>query len=122
MTFFSFDLNELPRFETQTTLFGYNQSRPIQIRDVDYLRGKKAPIKDQLYEYLAEPKEGERTLLITSPRYFGYAFNPVNFYLRIKDETLLAAVAEVNNTFGDRHIYPCRSSARKLGLLEGAPA
>jgi DUF1365 family protein len=51
---------------------------------------------------------GQRTVLISSPKYFGYVFNPVNFHLRMEGERLLCAVAEVNNTFGDRHVYPLK--------------
>ncbi len=106
MTFFGFDLSELPAIEQSATLFGYNRSRPLRICDRDYLRGSDQPITRQLEEFLPPQAAGQRTLLITSPRYFGYAFNPVNFYLRMDGDALLAAVAEVNNTFGDRHIYP----------------
>jgi len=46
-------------------------------------------------------------LLLTQPRVFGYVFNPVSFWLAIKDDTLSAVIAEVNNTYGDRHSYFC---------------
>ena len=40
------------------------------------------------------------------PRVLGYAFKPVSFwYCHDKDEALMAIVAEVNNTFGERHCY-----------------
>jgi hypothetical protein len=40
------------------------------------------------------------------PRIFGYAFKPVSFwYCERVDGTLAAIVAEVNNTFGERHCY-----------------
>lgn len=108
MTFFGFDLSELTTIENSATLFGYNQSRPLRINDCDFLRGKGQPISEQLKEFLPAEEAGERTILVSSPRYFGYAFNPVNFYLRMAGEELLCAVAEVNNTFGDRHIYPLK--------------
>ena len=106
MTFFSFDLEELPRLCEAIGLFGYNQVRPLRINDSDILRGEKKPILEQLDEFLPAQLPGQHTLLISSPRYFGYAFNPVNFHLRMEGERLLGAVAEVNNTFGDRHVYP----------------
>lgn len=108
MTFFGFDLRELGTIKNSATLFGYNQSRPLRINDSDFLRGKGEPISAQLNEFLPSEGAGQRTILVSSPRYFGYAFNPVNFYLRMAGETLVCAVAEVNNTFGDRHIYPLR--------------
>lgn len=113
MTFFGFDLAELDRIEDAATLFGYNQNRPLRLSDIDYLRGLPMPIHEQLKEFLPSEKEGERTLLISSPRYFGYAFNPVNFYLRMANDALVCALAEVNNTFGDRHIYPLLELEKK---------
>ena len=44
--------------------------------------------------------------LHTFPRVLGHVFNPVSFwYAHRTDGTLAAVVAEVNNTFGDRHAY-----------------
>ena len=106
MTFFAFDLTELDLIAGQTKLFGYNTRALISLKDSDYLHGDAKPIEQQLRKILPPLQTGEQTLLVSSPRYFGYAFNPVNFYLRLRGTKLLCAVAEVNNTFGDRHIYP----------------
>lgn len=44
--------------------------------------------------------------LQTYPRVLGFAFKPVSFwYCERADGTLAAIVAEVNNTFGERHCY-----------------
>jgi hypothetical protein len=44
--------------------------------------------------------------LHTYPRVLGYVFKPVSFwYCHRADGTLAAVVAEVNNTFGERHCY-----------------
>jgi uncharacterized protein len=44
--------------------------------------------------------------LHTYPRVLGYAFKPVSFWLCHRaDGTLRTIVAEVNNTFGERHCY-----------------
>ena len=44
--------------------------------------------------------------LQTYPRVLGYAFKPVSFwYCHRADGSLAAVVAEVNNTFGERHCY-----------------
>ncbi len=44
--------------------------------------------------------------LHTYPRVLGYAFKPVSFwYAHAADGTLKAVLAEVNNTFGERHCY-----------------
>ncbi len=49
----------------------------------------------------------DRLLLLTQPRFLGYIFNPVSFWLAFRGGDLIAAIAEVNNTFGDRHSYFC---------------
>lgn len=44
--------------------------------------------------------------LQTYPRVLGFVFKPVSFwYCLTKDKTLRAVLAEVNNTFGERHCY-----------------
>ncbi len=49
-----------------------------------------------------------KTLLIAQPRFLGYVFNPVSFWLFFdKDNNLRVVLAEVNNTFGERHTYLC---------------
>lgn len=45
--------------------------------------------------------------LLTQPRLLGYWFTPVSFWMVLRGNQLLAAIAEVNNTFGQRHSYVC---------------
>lgn len=47
--------------------------------------------------------------LLTQPRMLGMGFNPVSFWLLWHDDALIAMLAEVNNTFGQRHSYLCRN-------------
>ena len=49
-----------------------------------------------------------QTLLLAQPRVWGHVFNPVSFWL-CHDGTgvLRCVIAEVSNTFGDRHSYLC---------------
>ncbi|MEW6335530.1 MAG: DUF1365 family protein, partial [Thermodesulfobacteriota bacterium] len=61
-----------------------------------------------------------RIILVTSPRHFGRVFNPVSFYYVFNAaEGLQCAVAEVNNTFGERHVYLLRHAEGEPG---GFPA
>jgi uncharacterized protein len=50
----------------------------------------------------------DRILLLAQPRVMGHVFNPVSFWL-CHDVTgaLRVVIAEVSNTFGDRHSYLC---------------
>lgn len=46
---------------------------------------------------------------ITVPKFLGHQFNPVSFFLFYDTNANLKAVlAEVHNTFGERHCYLCR--------------
>lgn len=60
-----------------------------------------------LNEHAKHVVENVRNIrLITMPRILGYLFNPVSFWLCISEEnTLLAVIAEVNNTFSETHSY-----------------
>ena len=50
-----------------------------------------------------------RIELLAQPRLLGHVFNPVSFWLcRDADDALVCVIAEVTNTFGDRHSYLCR--------------
>lgn len=50
-----------------------------------------------------------RLLLLAQPRFLGHVFNPVSFWLAHDERNrLVAVIAEVSNTFGDRHSYLCR--------------
>jgi DUF1365 family protein len=45
-------------------------------------------------------------VLYTFPRMLGYVFNPVSFWVcHASDGTVGAVLAEVNNTFGEHHLY-----------------
>ncbi|HTT97405.1 MAG TPA: DUF1365 domain-containing protein [Rhizomicrobium sp.] len=79
------------------------------VRTRDYGDGKSAKdwIAKVLEDWRISEADGPITL-ITMPRIFGCVFNPVNFWL-CKDRAgnLRAVLAEVSNTFGERHCYLC---------------
>jgi DUF1365 family protein len=61
----------------------------------------------QLARHGIEEADGE-IVLMTLPRVLGYVFNPVSFWLcHDRARRLRAVIAEVNNTFGERHVYVC---------------
>jgi cyclopropane-fatty-acyl-phospholipid synthase len=106
---YGIDLGDLDRLDRRLPLFGYNRFRPATINDRDYLDQGPGTIPDKL-KRLVEADLPETTLrrivLVTSPRYFNYVFNPVSFYYCFDaGERFAAAVVEVNNTFGERHVY-----------------
>jgi DUF1365 family protein len=51
---------------------------------------------------------GTEIWLLTQPRILGFVFNPVSFWIfRDSKQRVRVVLAEVNNTFGDRHSYFC---------------
>ncbi|MEM9852070.1 MAG: DUF1365 domain-containing protein, partial [Pseudomonadota bacterium] len=48
-----------------------------------------------------------QVLLLAQPRVMGHVFNPVSFWLVYTGSDLRAVIAEVTNTYGDRHSYLC---------------
>ncbi|UWQ74160.1 DUF1365 domain-containing protein [Leisingera sp. M658] len=60
--------------------------------------------RDQLQQR-GFPIEGAQLLLLTQPSFLWFHFNPVSFWIAVRDGTPRAFIAEVNNTFGHRHCY-----------------
>ena len=74
--------------------------------------GQPLPPLDIAIRDLVEASGGDRPAgpirLLTQPRYFGYAMNPVSFYycFDADDQQVQTVVAEVNNTpWSERHCY-----------------
>ncbi len=108
VSYFLVDLDELTEMDRRLPLFGYNRRAAVSFRDADHLCGRpdiKAEVKRFHEERGAAPPEG-RILLLTQPRIFGYVFNPVSFYYcHDREGRVTSVLAEVNNTFGERHTY-----------------
>jgi hypothetical protein len=103
------ELDELPALDRSLRLFGHDRPRPLSFRDRDHLEGSGRGVRAEL-EGLVRAEGLEmppgRVLLLTHCRVLGYVFNPVSFfYCHDAEDRLALVVAEVNNTFGDRHSY-----------------
>ena len=90
-------------------LFGVEQKRPVSFWARDHGARDGAPLMPWLERVLAQ--SGVQLAigavwLQCFPRVFGYVFNPVSFWL-VHDQqgVLRVLLAEVNNTFGQRHQY-----------------
>lgn len=109
------------------TLFARNRRNLMSVHDVDHGGIPKAGngavwVRGVLAAHGA-PFKG-RIELLAQPRVLGHVFNPVSFWLCYDDEGLLKAViAEVTNTFGDRHSYLCNHDDwREISKLESIDA
>ena len=79
----------------------------IQDRHHGGLRGDGQGVawfRDQLRQR-GFPLERAQLLLLTQPSFLWFHFNPVSFWIAVKDGAPRAFIAEVNNTFGHRHCY-----------------
>ena len=93
------------------SLFSHNSANLTSVQDTDH---GGAPKAGQGVAWLravlaAHGLPGaDRVQLLTQPRVLGHVFNPVSFWL-CHDAlgALRVVVAEVSNTFGDRHSYLC---------------
>lgn len=116
------DLDDLPELDATLRLFRHNGFQLTSLLDKDYLTEGPGPIREKLAELLRgqgmELEDADTVYLVTSPRYMNYVFNPVCFYWIFRGESLAACVAEVNNTFGEKHVYPLPGP----GEAEGFPA
>jgi len=116
---FAFDLDELPDLDRAVTGFGYNRPALLTLRDRDYLRGAGS-LREKLMRFLRDAgcaDEVARIELLTVPHCLGRVFNPVSFYYVYRaDRSIRCVVAEVNNTFGERHLYILRPDAAAPGF------
>ncbi len=66
-------------------------------------------MREVLAEHGIDAADGA-ILLLAQPRVLGHVFNPVSFWLcHDRDDILRVVIAEVSNTFGDRHSYLCHA-------------
>lgn len=110
------DLDELPRLHFGLRLFAHNRFALFSLHDRDHLAGDGRPLRAQVEAMLASAGidiGGGPIRLLCMPRVLGYVFNPLSIYFCHRPSgALAAAVLEVNNTFGERHVY----------LVEAEPA
>ncbi len=109
VAFGCFDLDQLPRLNDLWPLAGYNRPAVLALHDRDYLGDAPGGVSEKwrrLWVDRPVAKRIVRTELLTVPRVLGYCFNPVNFYMGYDAAgTLACAVVEINNTYGETHLY-----------------
>jgi DUF1365 family protein len=87
--------------------FGFDRRAPVAFRSADHGDGA-TPLEDWARGLCARAgvTADGAIWLHCFPRMLGYAFKPVSFWFCHRaDGALVAVVAEVNNTFGERHCY-----------------
>ena len=111
------DVEEIEKLDNQLSLFSYNRFNVVSLHDKDHVPSGEDSIReklDELFEQHEALAQSSRIELITSLRYFGYVFNPVNFYCCFDEsDELIGVVTEVNNTFGETHLYVLSEQVRE---------
>lgn len=101
-------------------LFGFECARPVSFRSSDHGPRDGSDLMQWLKRTLQASDvrfEVGAGWLQCFPRVLGYVFNPVSFWLvHDREGVLRALLAEVNNTFGQRHQYVL--TAPNLGPLD----
>ncbi len=93
------------------TLFSRNGRNLLSLHDSDHGGAPKAGrgvawVREVLGAH--DLPGADRILLLAQPRVLGHVFNPVSFWLcHDASGALRVVIAEVSNTFGDRHAYLC---------------
>lgn len=106
-----FDLDELPALEKRSRFFSLNRRNLFSLWCDDYGldRGPHdGSLKARIAGLIKSEFETDisRVELLTMPRVFGYAFNPISIYYCYGPQNCLSHVIyEVNNTFGERFSY-----------------
>lgn len=97
-------------------LLGLNRRAVLSFRDSDHGDGK-----GHLHQWISNllMQEGIKAdgpiWLHSFARVLGFAFKPVSFwYCHDQQNQLQAIVAEVNNTFGERHVYLLRGQGQPI--------
>ncbi|MCV6598503.1 MAG: DUF1365 domain-containing protein [Mangrovicoccus sp.] len=99
-------------------LFSRNRANLTSLQDRDHGGPKGAGrgvawAREVLAEHGLDQAQGQ-ILLLAQPRLLGHVFNPVSFWLcHDTDGALRAVIAEVSNTFGDRHSYLCHHADQR---------
>lgn len=115
------DVDRLDALSQKLRFFSYNRFNLLSLHEADHGDGLglRRWAEQTLRDYgLAFPLG--RVRLLCFPRVLGMAFNPISlWYCDHADGGLRAVIAEVHNTFGERHSYVLASSGAPLpyGLM-----
>jgi len=99
-------------------IFSRNRGNLVAMHDTDHGGARAAGegliwVRRVLAEAGLDKVDGQ-ILLLAQPRILGHVFNPVSFWLcHAHDGSLRCVIAEVNNTFGDRHSYLCHHADQR---------
>ncbi len=114
-----FDIDAIDGVAASTALFSRNRFNVISFYDADHLPHGTRDLRGWAEQVLEEAGIDGKHLkirLLCMPRVFGWGFNPLSLWFCETPEGEPAAViAEVRNTFGERHCYLLKSDVTDAG-------
>lgn len=112
------DVDRIDELARGLRLFSRNRFNLVSFHDADHGGREPGALRRWAEGLLAAEGvqlEGGRIRLLCLPRVLGFAFNPLAlWYCEHRDGSLRAVIAEVRNTFGERHSYVLASAGRPL--------
>ncbi|HEX4873225.1 MAG TPA: DUF1365 domain-containing protein [Nevskiaceae bacterium] len=111
------DIDRLADLDRGLRLLSVNRFNLLAFHEADHGDGRQ-PLRAWAEQVLAGHGvhlEGGRIRLLCLPRLLGFAFNPISlWYCEHADGRLRAVIAEVRNTFGEKHCYVLASGGAVL--------
>ncbi|MBO6719692.1 MAG: DUF1365 domain-containing protein [Rhizobiaceae bacterium] len=106
------DIDRLDEADRMSPLLSVNKPNLVSFRETDQTERDGETLRSFADRLLADAgleTPATRILLLSYPRIFGYAFNPISVYFAYGAAgELLALIYAVRNTFGERHTYVAR--------------
>lgn len=103
------DIDRIDEMARGLRLFSHNRFNLLAFHDADHGQGQKGALRTWAEGVLGASGielAGGRIRLLCMPRMMGFAFNPISlWYCEHADGSLRAVIAEVRNTFGEKHSY-----------------
>ncbi|MGQ0502719.1 MAG: DUF1365 domain-containing protein [Panacagrimonas sp.] len=103
------DVDRVAGVASGLRLLSYNRFNLLAFHDRDHGRGERGGLRawaEGVLRGAGVDLAGGRIRLLCMPRLLGFAFNPISlWYCEHADGQLRAVIAEVRNTFGEKHSY-----------------
>lgn len=108
------DVESVPLLSLKSSLF-------FSCKPDKYLLPGKTRFKEKLIDFLAYAKSDlkfNKALLLTSPAFFSISFNPVSFFYLYQNDLIVGIIAEVHNTYKEKHMYLLTDPIQKNDYIE----
>ncbi len=120
--FLYLDIDKLDYLDRSLKFFSHNRFNIFYFTERDHGARNRTSLRryiENLLEQVNINIEGGQIMLLSFPRAFGFRFFPVSFwYCFHRDGSLMAIMAEVNNTFRQHHNYLLHKSGQQLNWGE----